>query len=156
MRRCGPLWQFYRAEWGACWRRQSLTVVYNFTVDKDHDYFVGQQGLLVHNTDPWDIWFSRDPGAISGSDTFLHGPWAGRTLDEAVAEAQELGQLPEGLDLNAAWVNEQMVAANNRTLWVAQQANLPNVPVNGLGDNSIADTVRKHLGENSPFRPPCE
>ncbi len=27
-------------------------VVYNFTVEEDHDYFVGDQGLLVHNTDP--------------------------------------------------------------------------------------------------------
>jgi len=24
-------------------------IVYNFTVDKDHDYFVGQTGFLVHN-----------------------------------------------------------------------------------------------------------
>ena len=26
--------------------------VYNFTVDKDHDYFVGETGFLVHNGDP--------------------------------------------------------------------------------------------------------
>ena len=26
-----------------------LAVVYNFTVDKDHDYFVGETGFLVHN-----------------------------------------------------------------------------------------------------------
>jgi len=25
--------------------------VYNFTVDKDHDYFVGETGFLVHNED---------------------------------------------------------------------------------------------------------
>jgi len=25
--------------------------VYNFTVDKDHDYFVGETGFLVHNVD---------------------------------------------------------------------------------------------------------
>jgi hypothetical protein len=31
---------------------QGLAVVYNFTVDKDHDYFVGETGFLVHNAEP--------------------------------------------------------------------------------------------------------
>jgi hypothetical protein len=29
-----------------------LATVYNFTVAEDHDYFVGEQGLLVHNAGP--------------------------------------------------------------------------------------------------------
>ena len=29
-----------------------LETVYNFTVDKDHDYFVGKMGFLVHNAGP--------------------------------------------------------------------------------------------------------
>lgn len=44
---------------GGQWRRvTSITpveqpeTVYNFTVAKDHDYFVGQTGLLVHNAGP--------------------------------------------------------------------------------------------------------
>jgi len=28
---------------------EGLSVVYNFTVEQDHDYFVGDEGLLVHN-----------------------------------------------------------------------------------------------------------
>ena len=28
---------------------QGEQIVYNFTVDKDHDYFVGETGFLVHN-----------------------------------------------------------------------------------------------------------
>jgi len=29
-----------------------LSIVYNFTVEEDHDYFVGDEGLLVHNAGP--------------------------------------------------------------------------------------------------------
>jgi hypothetical protein len=29
-----------------------LATVYNFTVEEDHDYFVGDEGLLVHNAGP--------------------------------------------------------------------------------------------------------
>ena len=32
-----------------------LATVYNFEVDEDHDYFVGQSGLLVHNAGACDI-----------------------------------------------------------------------------------------------------
>ena len=31
---------------------KGLATVYNLTVEEDHDYFVGEQGLLVHNADP--------------------------------------------------------------------------------------------------------
>jgi RHS repeat-associated protein len=130
---------------------------YNFEVEHDHNYFAGTTDctVLAHNTDPYDINYSRDPALIQGSDTFEHGDWAGRTLDEAVAEARSLGQLPEGLTLNASWVNDTMVAANNRTLWVAQQAGLQNVSVSGLESGSVAKTVMTHLKESGgPFCPP--
>ncbi len=34
-------------------------------------------------------------------------------------------------------LNDEMVAANNRTLWVAQQANVSSVVVNGLESNQV-------------------
>jgi hypothetical protein len=72
-----------------------------------------------------------------------------------VEEASSLGQLPEGLTLNASWVNDTMVAANNRTLWVAQQAGVENISVSGLDSNSVAKTVMTHLTESGgPFCPP--
>ena len=44
---CRPSWAL-----GAGWSDHPLEgqeTVYNFTVDKDHDYFVGETGFLVHN-----------------------------------------------------------------------------------------------------------
>jgi RHS repeat-associated protein len=136
---------------------------YNMEVEHDHDYFAGTAGctVLVHNTDPNDILFSRDPAAINSSTTFGKlGPWANRTLGDAVEEAKALGQLPEGLTLNASWVvgpsgDVNMVTANNRTLWVAQQAGLQNVSVQGLESDSISKIVDTHLGESGgPFCAP--
>lgn len=86
--------------------------------------------------DPWDILFTQD----SISDTFLHGPWKGRTLDEAIVVAQELKQLPKGLVLEITELNDQWVTLNNRTLYVAQQANLPHVHpkiIDKAGDNRL-------------------
>jgi len=132
---------------------------YNFEVEEDHNYFAGTAGctVLAHNTDPSSILFSRNPAAINASTTFEHGPWANRTLGEAVAEAQRLGRLPDGLRLNATWHGEamDMVAANNRTLWVAQQAGLRNVSVQGLESGKVAKTVMNHIIESGgPFCPP--
>ena len=41
---------------------------YNLEIEGEHDYFAGRDGLtvLVHNTDPYSIYFSRDSGADSG------------------------------------------------------------------------------------------
>jgi RHS repeat-associated protein len=130
---------------------------YNFEVEEDHNYYAGtsRHAVLVHNSDPFDILFSRDPAAIEASDRFLHGPWAGRTLGEAAEEARALNRLPAGLELNASWVNDEMVAANNRTLWVAQQAGLENVSVGGLESNGVAKVVQTHLRESGgPFCAP--
>jgi RHS repeat-associated protein len=131
---------------------------YNFEVQKDHNYFAGteQHTVLVHNTDPFDILFSRDPRLIEATDTFAHGPWAGRTLGDAVLETRSLGMLPDGLSLNASWVNDVvMVTANNRTLWVAQQAGLNSLSVSGLDSGRVAKTVMEHLAESGgPFCAP--
>lgn len=37
-------------------RRQHHQKVYNLTVDQDHNYFVGLEGVLAHNTGSCDIW----------------------------------------------------------------------------------------------------
>jgi hypothetical protein len=130
---------------------------YNFEVESAHNYFAGTEActVLAHNTDPSSIFFSRDPSVIQATDTFSHGPWANRTLAEAVAEARATGTLPEGLTLRASWVNDVMVTADNRTLWVAQQAGLENVAVEGLESNSVWNTVKAHLLESGgPFCSP--
>jgi RHS repeat-associated protein len=89
--------------------------------------------------DPWDILFSQN----NFSPVFANGPWAGRTLAEAIAEARSLGRLPEGLELNAMLLNDQWVALNNRTLYVAQQANLPNVNPNDVGPSGLNELNNK-------------
>jgi RHS repeat-associated protein len=58
---------------------QGLTVAYNFTVEQDHDYFVGDEGLLVHNAGgPFSIWdWSGYPEGVpqpSGPFNLLDGP----------------------------------------------------------------------------------
>lgn len=129
----------------------SLETTYNFEVDQDHNYFAGGSGteVLVHNADPREIYFSRPPEAINESTKFQHGPWKDRTLGEAVAEAKELGRLPDGLELRATRYGYQeiLVTANNRTLWVALQAALDDVPVTGLDSGTVAKDVMKHLKE---------
>ena len=134
---------------------------FNFEVEQHHNYFAGSAGstVLVHNTNPFDIHFSRPPGDINASQVFTdpNSAWKGRTLGDAVAEARRLGRLPDGLTLNATrWgAEETLVAANNRTLWIAQQARLRNVSVAGLESGSVAKTVTEHIARNGgPFCPP--
>jgi hypothetical protein len=56
--------------------------VYNFTVAKDHDYFVGQTGFLVHNANCPCSW--GNPNTLE--DHFLrHGPDFGSTSPEDYA-----------------------------------------------------------------------
>ena len=108
--------------------------------------------------DPWDILFTQ----TSISDRFLQGDWAGRTLEEAIAETRRLGSLPEGLELNVMRLNDEWVALNNRTLFVAQEANLPNVRVNDVGPGGM-NQVNKLLnggmplpaGEQPEVKPSC-
>ncbi|MEM6991432.1 MAG: DUF6531 domain-containing protein [Myxococcota bacterium] len=96
--------------------------------------------------DPWDIAFSQD----SIGDTFLHGDWAGRTLDEAIAATRDLGHLPDGLELNVMSLNDQWVTLNNRTLYVLQQANLPQVHPNDVGHSGI-NQLNKLLDGGAPL-----
>jgi Pretoxin HINT domain len=42
--------------------------VYNFTVDQNHDYFVGEQGLLVHN---------QSAGSSAAYETYFRGDAGG-------------------------------------------------------------------------------
>ena len=131
--RAGPVLVVKSVEWK---RQTEGFSVYNFAVDDLHTYFVGNTlgGAWVHNagTDPWKIQFSRQ---VRPGETFSHGDWEGRSVEEAIAAAKRLGKLPPGLHLQADWqVNgdgEFLVAANNRTLYVAQEANVPVNPETG-------------------------
>src|SRR5262249_45910387 len=77
--------------------RDMPSVTYNLTVQQAHTFFVraGHRAVLVHNIDPWNIAFTRP--IPSPGETFSNGPWAGRTVAEAIALAREQGALPEGL-----------------------------------------------------------
>jgi hypothetical protein len=72
-------------------------------------------------------------------EVFQHGPWEKRKVKEAIEEARRLGRLPEGLEIWGDWEHiggdRIVVAANNRTLYVAQEANLHNITVLGLDTN---------------------
>jgi len=61
-------------------------------------------------------------------------------LQEAVEAARALNRLPPGLELKVIKVGDDVFALNNRTLLVAQQANLPHVSptdVRGSGLNQF-------------------
>lgn len=132
---------------------------FNFEVEINHNYFAGTKGntVLVHNTDPREMMFSRDPSKISEADVFSNGPWKGRTVGEALAETRRLGELAPGLQLNATRYgpSHALVAANNRTLWIALMAQLENVSVHGLNSNKVANSVIWHLSQfGGPYCPP--
>ncbi|MCA9591568.1 MAG: hypothetical protein KC657_40005, partial [Myxococcales bacterium] len=119
---------------------------FNLSVDGTHTFFVvaGSTPVLVHNVDPWEIQFSQD----SYGATFAEGSWAGRSLAEAISEARGVGALPRGLTLNVMEVNGRWVTLNNRTLGVARQANLSQVPVNNVGPSGINKLQRLLKGAN--------
>lgn len=132
---------------------------YNFEVEGTHNYFAGGARITVlnHNIDPREMYFSRPPSEISGTDSFTAGHLRGRTLNDMVSEARQLGRLPDSMQLNAARMispsgEELIVAANNRTLWVAIQAGLNDVSVKGLESDKVWKTVSEHLIRNGgPF-----
>jgi RHS repeat-associated protein len=98
--------------------------------------------------DPWDVYFSREPHGPE--EVFQHGPWADRTVGEAIDETRRLGRLPEGLQVHGDWLvlpsGEQIaVAANNRTLYVAQEANLRDIAIHDLGTNAGAHAVQRQF-----------
>ncbi|WP_437996645.1 RHS repeat-associated core domain-containing protein [Sorangium sp. So ce185] len=99
-------------------------------------------GLL----DPWDIRFTQP----TISSTFRDGPWAERTLEEAIDEARRLGRLPEGLELNVIKINDDFFTLNNRTLYVAQQANLLQVHPKVAGPKGI-NLFNKLIKDGGPL-----
>jgi len=85
-------------------------IVYNFTVDKDHDYFVGQTGFLVHNDGPCPCgyrktFFDANPG-VDPDSTIVHHAIEQQTLENypnlfSEAEIDGLGNLrgiPAGIN----------------------------------------------------------
>jgi RHS repeat-associated protein len=96
--------------------------------------------------DPWDIRFTQP--TISG--VFREGPWAGRTLDEAISAARRLGKLPEGLELNIIKIGDDYFTLNNRTLYVAQKANLPQVHPNIIGEKGL-NKFNKLIKDGGPL-----
>jgi len=122
--------------------------VYNLEVNAEHVYQVGPTGLLVHNVCPMDIAFSRP---VKPGETFKHGPWEGRSVEEAIAEAKKIGDLPEGLTLNADLVNDAWVTANNRTLRVAQKAGVSQV--HPKGGSKVLRQIEEHFRNNGTGGP---
>ena len=90
--------------------------------------------------DPFDLWFTQN----TISDVFTQGKWAGRSVEEAIHEASVTGRLPDGLSISYEKITlpsgeEVWATLNNRTLYVAQQANVTINPVdkNGKGLNQL-------------------
>jgi RHS repeat-associated protein len=81
--------------------------------------------------DPFDILFTQD----SIDEIFRAGDWAGRNIDEAILVTQDKWRLPKGLKLHVMERHDHWVTLRNRTLYVAQKANLVHVDViiHGVG-----------------------
>lgn len=86
--------------------------------------------------DPFNILYSQDSiDAKFQSDESVPFEWRGRPISEAVEEAKILGKLPQGLQIRAVRLGDgSWVTLNNRTLYVAQQAELANVHPIDAGD----------------------
>jgi RHS repeat-associated protein len=136
--------------------RDSTT--HNLSVEGAHTFFVvaNDVSVLVHNVDPWDILFSHqlqgERNLTFGTEETSNPIWRGRTLQEAADQARALGRLPDGLRIEAQEVNGQLVSVNNRTLWVAQQANLPDVEYTDLGGKTF-HKLQTNFRENGLGRP---
>jgi RHS repeat-associated protein len=118
---------------------------YNLTVEGDHTFFVvaGHRSVLVHNVDPYDVWFTHD----NVDPYFEHGDLAGRDVRAVGAEARKLQRMPAGLRLEAMrMANGIWASLNNRTLMVARLANLRDVTVHDVGDAG-ANKFDKNLRE---------
>jgi len=117
--------------------------VYSYV--KDSNFRIDPLGLY----DPFDFQFTQE----SIGKTFNQGKWEGRSVEEAIQEAKRTGKLPEGLELKFERImtgqGEVWATLNNRTLYVAQQANLTNinaVDMNGKGINQFNKLVSAEGG----------
>jgi hypothetical protein len=93
--RVGDLLQTVKGEWkrvAAVTAERKSQTVYNLAVDKEHDYFVGQTGFLVHNAGPCGCgpgrplnWGNRIPHVLRhGLDMpnrIIHGVFADNPID---------------------------------------------------------------------------
>ena len=115
--------------------------------------------------DPFDFQFTQE----SIGDTFKQGDWKGMKVQDAIDEAIETGKLPKGLELKFEKIltgngEEVWATLNNRTLYVAQQANLVNInaiDMDGKGGNQYNKLVNAPGGgiQESGFTPevkPCK
>ncbi|VAW91397.1 hypothetical protein MNBD_GAMMA23-1066 [hydrothermal vent metagenome] len=96
---------------------------------------------------PYDILFTQDTiDPYFQSEENVPFPWRGRAIHEAITEAENLGCLPGGLQINAVRSGDgRWITLNNRTLYVAQEANLKNVhPVDAgvKGTNKMTKLLR--------------
>lgn len=113
--------------------------------------------------DPWDIHFSQNSiSSMFSPEHIRPGPWAGRPIEEAIAAARALGRLPDGLELHVIRINRaDWVTLSNRTLYVAQEANLSQVhPVMMPGGGNQLHKLTEGgsylpLGEQPEVRAPC-
>ncbi len=81
-------------------RAEGLRTVYNFAVEEDHTYFVGERGIWVHN-----VYYG--PGAVyTGVDGQTHtmGPIGGAEGLHPVGGYSNVGQFPGFIPGNATYV----------------------------------------------------
>jgi RHS repeat-associated protein len=105
---------------------EGLAVVYNFTVAKDHDYFVGQTGFLVHNANcGCDIRFTQDSIKTVFKD--------GRRLQDTINEMRAAGSYPDTIPPIRTFEQGGLTwTLDNRRLFAAYQAGVPpnTTPIN--------------------------
>ena len=118
------------------WRRvvsitplEGQETVYNFTVAKDHDYFVGETGFLVHNANCFcDLPQPMDPNEIRFSQRYISGSFSDGTPLQQTIDALRSGELSPG-DLPPIRVFEGpgggTFTLDNRRLFASQMAGVP-------------------------------
>ena len=104
--------------------------------------------------DPFNILFTQN----SISNVLSDGPRAGESLTDLIEEAKTTKKLPQGLELNITEFNypngrSEYVTLNNRTLYIAQQANI-NVNPNIISSVKADNKLRKLLDGGFPLDDP--
>jgi hypothetical protein len=130
---------------------------FNLSVQGAHTFFVvaGRTAVLVHNVDPSDILYSHP---LPQNPTLSHGDWEGMTVDEMAMIARYLGRLPDGIRIEAVRQasDGRWVTLNNRSLMIAQRAELRNVPVVDAGAAGLNKLQRNYTasGIGGPLEDP--